>query len=177
MGIDKVITINHHNVQKFMTISIIVAIAQNNAIGKNNQLLWLMPNDLKHFREITLGRTIIMGRKTFDSVGKPLPKRRNIVVTRREIQIPGCEVVKSINDGIDLCKNEDEIFIGGGAEIYRQAMDKTDRIYLTIIHHDFEADTFFPEIDYAQWDETSREYYEPDDKNPYPYSFITLNRR
>ncbi|MBD1366299.1 dihydrofolate reductase [Mucilaginibacter sp. ZT4R22] len=160
-----------------MTISIIVAIAENHAIGKNNQLLWHMPNDLKHFKTITSGRTIIMGRKTFDSVGKPLPKRRNIVVTRQDIEIPGCEVVKSIDEGLALCAHDDEVFIGGGAEIYRQAMAKTDRIYLTIIHKAFEADTFFPEIDYLQWQEVSREDFEPDEKNPLPYSFIQLNRR
>jgi dihydrofolate reductase len=160
-----------------MTISIIVAIAQNNAIGKNNQLLWHMPKDLKHFKEITSGRTIIMGRKTYDSVGKPLPNRRNIVVTRKDMKIPGCEVVNSIDSGLALCENEDEVFIGGGAEIYHQAMDKTDRIYLTIIHHDFDGDTFFPEIDYQQWNEVSREYHQPDEKNLYPYSFITLSRR
>ncbi|MES2268904.1 MAG: dihydrofolate reductase [Bacteroidota bacterium] len=160
-----------------MTISIIVAIAQNYAIGKNNQLLWHMPKDLKHFKEITSGRTIIMGRKTYESVGKPLPNRRNIVVTRQDMEIPGCEVVKSIDEGLGLCTGEDEVFISGGAEIYRQAMDITDRIYLTIIHKDFEADTFFPEIDYSKWEEASRVDNEPDEKNPLPYSFITLNRR
>jgi dihydrofolate reductase len=160
-----------------MIISIIVAIGENHAIGKNNQLLWHMPNDLKHFKEITLGRTIIMGRKTFDSVGKPLPRRRNIVVTRQDIEIPGCEVVKSIDEGLALCAQDNEVFIGGGAEIYRQAMAKTDRIYLTIIHKEFDADTFFPEIDYLQWNEVSREDFEPDEKNPLPYSFIQLNRR
>ena len=117
-----------------MTVSIIVAIGENHAIGKSNQLLWHMPNDLRHFKEITSGRTIIMGRKTFDSVGKPLPRRRNIVVTRQDITIPGCEVVKSIEDGLALCEGEDEVFIGGGAEIYKLAMHLTDRIYLTIIH-------------------------------------------
>lgn len=160
-----------------MTISIIVAIGENNAIGKNNQLLWHMPNDLKHFKDITSGRTIIMGRKTFDSVGKPLPRRRNIVVTRQDIEIPGCEVVKSIDEALALCADDDEVFIGGGAEIYREAMDKTDRIYLTIIHKEFDADTFFPEIDYLKWEEISREDFVADDKNPLPYSFIQLNRR
>jgi len=159
-----------------MTISIIVAIGENHAIGKNNQLLWHMPNDLKHFKDVTSGRTIIMGRKTFDSVGKPLPRRRNIVVTRQDITIPGCEVVKSIEDGIALCTGEDEVFIGGGAEIYRQAMHLTNRIYLTVIHHAFDADTFFPEIDKNEWKETERENYQPDEKNAFPYSFITLER-
>jgi dihydrofolate reductase len=160
-----------------MTVSIIVAIGENHAIGKNNQLLWHMPNDLKHFKDITSGRTIIMGRKTFDSVGKPLPRRRNIVVTRQDITIPGCEVVKSIEDGLALCKDEDEVFIGGGAEIYKLAMHLTDRIYLTIIHKSFDADTFFPEIDKSEWKEVKREDFEPDEKNPLPYSFITLERQ
>ena len=159
-----------------MTVSIIVAIGENHAIGKNNQLLWHMPNDLKHFKDITSGRTIIMGRKTFDSVGKPLPRRRNIVVTRQDITIPGCEVVKSIEDGLALCKDEDEVFIGGGAEIYKLAMHLTDRIYLTIIHKSFDADTFFPEIDKTEWKEVEHEDFEPDEKNPLPYSFITLER-
>ncbi len=159
-----------------MTVSIIVAIGENHAIGKSNQLLWHMPNDLRHFKEITSGRTIIMGRKTFDSVGKPLPKRRNIVVTRQDITIPGCEVVKSIEDGLALCEGEDEVFIGGGAEIYKLAMHLTDRIYLTIIHHSFDADTFFPEIDKTEWKEISRKDHQADEKNAYPYSFITLER-
>ena len=160
-----------------MTVSIIVAIAENNAIGKNNQLLWHMPNDLKHFKDVTSGRSIIMGRKTFDSVGKPLPRRRNIVVTRQDITIPGCEVVKSVEDGLALCVGDDEVFIGGGAEIYKLAMHLTDRIYLTIIHKNFDADTFFPEIDKSEWKEVKREDFEPDEKNPLPYSFITLERR
>jgi dihydrofolate reductase len=159
-----------------MIVSIIVAIGENNAIGKNNQLLWHMPNDLKHFKEVTSGRTIIMGRKTFDSVGKPLPRRRNIVVTRQDITIPGCEVVKSVEDGLALCKDDDEVFIGGGAEIYKQALHLTDRIYLTIIHKSFDADTFFPEINKEEWKEISREDFPPDEKNPLPYSFITLER-
>jgi dihydrofolate reductase len=160
-----------------MTISIIVAIGENNAIGKNNQLLWHMPADLKYFKNKTAGHTIIMGRKTFDSVGKPLPNRRNIVVTRQDITIPGCEVVKSINDAIALCKGENEVFIGGGAEIYRESMDRTDKIYLTIIHKMFDADTFFPEIDFNQWIETEHEDHQADEKNKFPYSFVTLERR
>jgi dihydrofolate reductase len=159
-----------------MTVSAIVATSENHAIGKNNQLLWHMPNDLKHFKDVTSGRTIIMGRKTFDSVGKPLPKRRNIVVTRQDITIPGCEVVKSVEDALALCKGEDEVFIGGGAEIYKLAMPLTNRIYLTIIHHTFEADTFFPEIDKAEWKEVKREDFAADEKNAWPYSFITLER-
>jgi dihydrofolate reductase len=159
-----------------MIVSIVVAIAENYAIGKNNQLLWHMPADLKHFKNITSGHTVIMGRKTYDSVGKPLPNRRNIIVTRQDIKIEGCEVVKSIEDALALCANEDEVFIVGGAEIYKLAMSKTDRIYLTIIHHSFDADTLFPEIDYMEWKETAREDHQPDEKNKFPYSFITLER-
>lgn len=159
-----------------MIVSAIVAMAENNAIGKSNQLLWHMPNDLKHFKDITSGRTIIMGRKTFDSVGKPLPRRRNIVVTRQDITIPGCEVVRSIEDALALCKGEDEVFIGGGAEIYKLAMPLTDRIYLTIIHKVFDADTFFPSIDKNEWKEVKRKDFDPDEKNAWPYSFITLER-
>jgi len=160
-----------------MIVSIIVAIGENNAIGKDNQLLWHLPADLRHFRDKTSGHTIIMGRKTFDSVGKPLPKRRNIVVTRQDIQIEGCEVVKSIEEALELCKEEHEVFIGGGAEIYRQAMSKTDRIYLTIVHQTFDADTFFPEINHELWIETSHVDHLADEKNSIPYSFITLERK
>ena len=160
-----------------MIVSIIVAIGENNAIGKDNQLLWYLPADLRHFRDKTSGHTIIMGRKTFDSVGKPLPKRRNIVVTRQDIQIEGCEVVKSIDDALELCKDEHEVFIGGGAEIYRQAMSKTDRIYLTRVHQSFEADTFFPELNHDLWVETSHVDHPADEKNTIPYSFITLERK
>ena len=159
-----------------MYITIVVAIASNYAIGKNNQLLWHLPKHLKHFKDITAGGTVIMGRKTFDSVGKPLPKRRNIIITRQTIEIEGCEVVNSLEAAIALCKDEQEVFIVGGAEIYRQAMHVTNKIYLTIVHHSFDADTFFPEIDYKDWKETEREDYQTDEKHAFPYSFITLVR-
>jgi dihydrofolate reductase len=154
-----------------------VAIGENHAIGKNNQLLWHMPADLKHFKQTTSGHTVIMGRKTFDSVGKPLPNRRNIVITRQNITIEGCQVVKSIDEALELSKGEDEVFIVGGAEIYKLSMSKTDKIYLTIIHHSFDADAFFPEINYNEWKETERRDFQPDEKNKFPYSFITLARR
>ena len=160
-----------------MNIYIVVAIAANNAIGKNNQLLWHLPNDLKHFKEITTGHTVIMGRKTYDSVGKPLPKRRNIVITRQSIAVPGCEVANSLQQAIELGKTDGDVYIIGGAEIYKQALPQTDVLYLTIVHQAFEADTFFPEINLDEWLEMSREDYQPDAKNPLPYSFITLRRR
>ena len=160
-----------------MIVSIVVAISENNAIGKNNQLLWYLPADLKHFKNITTGHTVIMGRKTYDSVGKPLPNRRNIIITRQDITIEGCEVVKSIEDALALCTAEEEAFIVGGAEIYRQSIHLTDRIYLTIVHQKFDADSFFPEINYTEWKETEHEDHQPDEKNKIPYSFITLDRR
>src|ERR1700712_3226749 len=136
-----------------MIKTIVVAISENNAIGKNNQLLWYLPADLKHFKNITTGHTVIMGRKTYDSVGKPLPNRRNIIITRQNIAIEGCEVVNSIAAALDLCK--------------------TDRIYLTVIHKQFEGDSFFPEIKKTDWLQVSREEHQPDEKNSLPYSFIT----
>jgi dihydrofolate reductase len=160
-----------------MTVTIVVAISENNAIGKNNQLLWYLPADLKHFKNITTGHTVIMGRKTYDSVGKALPNRRNIIITRKNITIEGCEVVKSIEDALALSGGEEEVFIVGGAEIYKQSIHLTDRIYLTIVHQKFDADSFFPEINYDEWQETEREDHQPDEKNKLPYSFITLDRR
>lgn len=159
-----------------MNINIVVAIASNNAIGKNNKLLWHLPKDLKHFKELTTGHTVIMGRKTFDSVGRPLPNRRNIIVTRQNINIEGCEVVNSLDAALALASGEAEVDIVGGAEIYRQAMHLTNKIHLTIVHQNFDADTFFPEINYNEWKETSREDHQPDEKNPIPFSFITLKR-
>jgi dihydrofolate reductase len=160
-----------------MNINIVVAIASNNAIGKNNMLLWHLPKDLKHFKELTTDHTIIMGRKTFDSVGRPLPNRRNIVITRQNINIEGCEVVNSLDAALALSSGVADVDIVGGAEIYRQAMPLTNYIHLTVVHQNFDADTFFPEIDYSEWEEISREDHQPDEKNPIPFSFITLKRR
>ena len=159
-----------------MIKSIVVAISENNVIGKDNKLLWRLPNDLKHFRDITTGHTVIMGRKTYDSVGKPLPKRRNIIITRQPIVIEGCEVVNSIEAAFTLCAGENEVFIVGGAEIYRQAINLTDRIYLTIVHHNFEGDSFFPEINKTEWKEVLHEDFKPDERHQFAYSFITLGR-
>ena len=161
-----------------MIISIVVAIAENNAIGKENKLLWHLPADLKHFREVTTGHTIIMGRKTYDSVGKPLPNRRNIVITRKSgLEIPGVEVVHTLEEALVLCDEDEEVFIGGGAEIYKMAMSLTDKIYLTVVKGIFDADTFFPEIDPNNWEETESISFEPDEKNAFGYTFSTLIRK
>jgi dihydrofolate reductase len=158
-------------------LSIVVAISVNNAIGKDNQLLWHLPADLKHFKEITSGNTIIMGRKTYDSIGRPLPNRRNIVITRKaDLSIPNVEVVHSLEEAISLCKAENEAFVIGGAEIYRQALQFTNRIYLTTVHQDYDADTFFPELKENEWKEVEKIDHEADEKNKVAYTFSTLER-
>jgi len=161
-----------------MIISSIVAIAENNAIGKDNQLLWRLPADLKHFKEVTTGHTVIMGRKTYESVGRPLPNRRNIIITRStSLEIPGVEVVNDLQQALALCAGEEEVFIVGGAEIYKMAMEFTDRIYLTVVHSVFDADTFFPAIDPKIWKETEVVSNKADEKNPFSYTFSTLVRK
>jgi dihydrofolate reductase len=159
-----------------MTISIVVAADENYGIGKDNQLPWHLPADLKHFKDFTIGYPIIMGRKTFDSVGKPLPKRRNIVITTQNLQIEGCEVVHSIDEAFKICKGEEKIAIVGGATIFEQSMEFVDVIHFTRIHHTFEADTFFPVINPDKWTQADIERHEPDEKNLYPYSFITYRK-
>ncbi|WP_379089763.1 dihydrofolate reductase [Pedobacter sp. UC225_65] len=163
--------------------SIVVAISANNAIGKDNQLLWHLPADLKHFKEITTGHPIIMGRKTYDSIGRPLPNRRNIVITRnKDLVIAGVEIVSSIAEAISLCAAQqgatsNEVFIIGGAEIYKHALALTDRIYLTVVHQEYEADAFFPELCEDEWTTIHQEYHEADEKNSVAYTFSTLERK
>jgi dihydrofolate reductase len=161
-----------------MTVTMVAAIGENNAIGKDNDLLWYLPKDLRHFKTITNGHTVIMGRKTFDSVGKPLPNRRNIIITRNtDLQIEGTEVVHTIEDALELAKEDGEVFIIGGEEIYKIAMKHTDKIYLTVVHESFEADAFFPEIDKNLWVETASEKHLPDEKNNLSFTFSTLERK
>lgn len=161
-----------------MNLSILAAVAKNKVIGKDNQLVWHLPADLKHFRELTTGETVVMGRKTFESIGKALPGRRNIVVTRhRDYQAPGCEVVHSLEEAAEAGEQDDNVFIIGGGEIYRQAMSIAGTLYITEIHQDFTGDTVFPGIDPEIWAETFREDHRADERNPYDYSFITYQRR
>jgi dihydrofolate reductase len=161
-----------------MIISFVVAIAENNAIGKDNKLLWHLPTDLKHFKQITNGHTVIMGRKTFDSMGKPLPNRRNIVITRNpDLEINGAEVTTSLADALSLCENEEEVFIIGGAEIYKEALDKTNRIYLTTVHQRFDGDAYFPELNMEKWVVTAQEEHQPDEKNKIAFTFSTLESK
>lgn len=160
-----------------MKISLVVIADENNGIGKNNQLLAHLPADLKHFKQLTVGHPVIMGRKTFDSMGKPLPQRKNIVVTTQNIEIVGCAIAHSIEDALEKCKGEVRVSIIGGAKIFEQAISLADTIYLTRLHHKFDADTFFPEVDLTVWQELETEHHKPDDKNAFPYTFITYNRR
>lgn len=160
-----------------MTISLIVATDEKNGIGKNNQLPWHLPADLKHFKMLTTGHPIIMGRKTFDSIGKALPNRRNIVISRQDDYIAeGATVVSSLQDAFDLCNDEDEAFVIGGAQIFEQALPQADVLYLTVIHHQFDADTFFPEINENDWIAAESLIHEPDEKNIYSYTFIKYIR-
>lgn len=153
-------------------ISIIVAEGLNHAIGKNNQLLWHLPADLQYFKKITLGKTLIMGRATFDSIGRPLPGRRTIVVTRNpNWRLEGVEIATSIDAAIDLCRHDEEIIIAGGAEIYQQTMERAKRIYRTLIELEPEADRFFPQIPNSLFNKTSSETRNPDDKNPVKMHF------
>ncbi len=159
-------------------ISIIVAIAENFAIGKNNDLLFHLPNDLKHFKEITSGHTIIMGRNTLLSLPKwPLPNRRHIIITDKKDDIfVGCETVFSIDGAIEKVRNEEEAFVIGGGMIYRQFFPVAGKLYLTLVHKPFDADVFFPEINYAEWKEISREDF-IDEKNGFKYSYLNLERK
>jgi len=135
-----------------MEISIIVAIAENGVIGGGNELLWHIPDDLKRFKRITSGHSVIMGRKTFESIGKPLPNRRNIVITRNsEFRVDGIEVANSLRTALEMTKSEDEVFIIGGGEIYRQALPLANKLYITRVHDKYEGDTFFPDIDIHEW--------------------------
>ena len=158
-------------------LSIIVAEAENKVIGKDNDLIWKLPRDMKHFKETTTGHYIIMGRKTFESNGRPLPNRTNVIITRdHNYKAEGCLVVHSLEDAINEAKDDSEAFIIGGGKIYEQAMALVDRIYLTKIHHTFDGDTFFPEIDMNEWNEVDRRDFEPDEKNKYPFTILTLDR-
>lgn len=160
-----------------MNINLIVAIDEKNGIGKNNLLPWHLPADLKHFKTITTGHPIIMGRKTFDSIGKALPNRRNIVISRQSgLVIPGAELCSSLNDAIELCKDEKDVFVIGGAQIFEQALPLANVLYLTIIHQDFDADVFFPVINLNEWTEQEKILHEPDEKNLYSYSFIKYKK-
>ena len=158
-------------------ITIIAAIANNNALGMDNKLIWYLPNDLKRFKSVTNGHHVIMGRKTFESLGKPLPNRTSIIITRKKSYKAGnCLVVNSLEEALEKAKDDENPYILGGAEIYKLAMPIADKLDLTIVHHEFEADAFFPDIDTSIWKEKSREDFKADEMNKYDYSFVTYER-
>lgn len=158
-------------------ISIIVAVAKNGVIGDKNTLLWHLREDMIHFRTTTSGHPVVMGRKTYDSIGRPLPKRTNVVITRdTNLAIEGCTVVHSLEEAVAMFDKSEEVFIIGGAQIYAQALAVADRIYLTVIDKEYEGDTSFPEIDYSAWKEISREEYVRGEEFEHPFAFITLEK-
>jgi dihydrofolate reductase len=152
--------------------------ASNNGIGKDNNLLFHLPGDLKRFKAITSGHTIIMGRKTLLSLPRwPLPNRRHIVLTNdHNAEFPGCEVVSSVAEALEKVKDEDEVFVIGGGSTYRQFYPLAGKLYLTLVHRDFEADTFFPEIDYPEWEQIRKENHH-DERNNFDYAYIDLKRK
>ena len=158
-------------------ISIVVAMDTKGVIGLDNGLPWHLPADLQHFKQTTMGKPILMGRKTHESIGRPLPGRTNIVITRDiGYRAEGCVVVNSIDAALEAAGEQDEIMVIGGAEFYRQVLPRTDTIYLTRIHETFSGDTFFPELKDADWQEVERSDHAADDKNLHNYSFIRLDR-
>ena len=157
-------------------VSIIVAIAKNGIIGDKNSLLWHISEDMRFFRETTSGHPVIMGRKTYDSLGRPLPKRTNVVISRTTKHIEGCKVVGSLEEAIALFPKEEEVFIIGGAQIYALAMKVADRLYLTRVEHEYQGDTSFPEWDESKWKLLSRTPYERGEKYEYPFAFECYDR-
>lgn len=158
-------------------ISIIVAIAQNGIIGDKNSLLWHIKEDMRFFRTTTSGHAVIMGRKTFESLGsKPLPKRKNIVITRSDLTFEGALTAHSLDEAIAMAEGDEETFIIGGAQIYRAALAVADRMYITRVEHDYEGDTSFPEVDYSQWRLVSEERHERGEEYEWPFSFLTYDR-
>jgi dihydrofolate reductase len=163
-----------------MIVSIIVAVAENLAIGKDNKLLWHLPSDLKFFKNKTMGHHIIMGRKTYESIGKALPGRVSVIVTRnKEYKVEDCVVVHSLKEAIDFAKSEKEMeaFVIGGAELINESLEFADKIYLTEVKESFEADVFLKPIDKSKWKEELREDYKSDEKHKYDYSFVELVKK
>lgn len=159
-------------------LTLIAAAGENNELGKNNDLVWHLPDDFKRFKKITSGHHIIMGRKTFDSFPQPLPNRTHVVITRQEnFKKPGIIVVHSLERAIELTKDDPQPFVIGGGEIYKIAMDVADKIELTRVHGEFEADAFFPEIDESQWKLVAKEYHEKDEKHQYAFTYLTYERK
>ena len=158
-------------------LSIIVAVADNGVIGSGNQLPWRLPDDLKRFKALSLGKPIVMGRKTFDSIGRPLPGRLNIVISRQPgLEIPGCRVVTSIDEAIAAAQPVPEIVIVGGADIYRQILPRVETIHLTRVHAEIAGDVMFPALQEEEWRESAKEYHAADERHAHAFTFSTLER-
>lgn len=158
-------------------VSIIVAIAQNGTIGDKNSLLWHIKEDMRFFRTTTSGHAVIMGRKTFESLGsRPLPKRTNIVITRQDVMFEGAFTAHSLEEAIRMADGDEEIFVIGGAQIYAEALKVADRLYITRVEHDYEGDTSFPEFDLSAWRLVAEERHERGEEYEYPFSFQTFDR-
>jgi dihydrofolate reductase len=160
-------------------ITVIAAIASNKALGKDNDLIWHLPADLKRFKKVTTGHYILMGRNTYESIGRPLPNRTTIIITRNKNYFKeGCLIANSLEQAIEMAKPAAQIFIIGGAQIYKETIAKNVAVQLdiTLVHHSFEADVFFPEIDLKVWKEVAREDYKADEKNDYDYSFVSYQK-
>ncbi|MGK0453695.1 MAG: dihydrofolate reductase [Paraglaciecola sp.] len=167
-----------HKIEGTM-ITIIAAIAQNNALGKNNDLIWHIPADLKRFKERTTGHYILMGRNTFESIGRPLPNRTTVIITRNKNYFKeGCLIAHSLEQALEMAKEEEQVFIIGGAQVYENTIenDRADVLDITLVHQEFEADVFFPEIDLNLWIEVAREDFEADEKNKLAYSFVRYEK-
>ena len=159
-------------------VSIIVAIAQNGTIGDKNSLLWHIKEDMRFFRTTTSGHAVVMGRKTFESLGsRPLPKRTNIVITRADREFEGALTAHSLEEAIRLAEGDEEIFIIGGAQIYREALRVADRMYITRVMHDYEGDTSFPDIDLSEWELVAEEKHDRGEEYEYPFAFLTYERK
>ncbi|MEN8260881.1 MAG: type 3 dihydrofolate reductase [Pseudomonadota bacterium] len=161
-----------------MRLSLVVAMALNRVIGIENKLPWQLPADLRNFRKITMGKPLLMGRKTYESIGRPLPGRENIIITRNRIyRQQGCEVFHSVEDALIHLKHHEEVMVIGGAAFYESLLPKATRLYLTLIQDVFEGDTFFPEFDPASWVETARQDIDDDEEVGFSYSFLILDKR
>lgn len=159
-------------------ISLIAAISRNGVIGKNNTLPWRLPADLQHFKKVTTGHCIITGRKNYEDIGKPLPNRTNIIVTRQSgFSAPGCIVVHSLEEALDQCSGEQEVFVIGGAVLYTHALPLADKLYITHVDADIDGDTYFPSIDWTEWQQTAKERKCADDNNPHDYVFAEYQRK
>ncbi len=161
-----------------MQITVVVAIAANSMIGCANKLLWHIKEDLQHFKKITTGGCVVMGRKTYESIGRPLPNRRNVIIsTNANYKVEGCEVYNSLSDAFEALSNLEEVFVIGGGEIYRQTLSMCSKIELTVVEKDYEGDTLFPAIDSNEWRVDSEERFERGEKYEHPFTFKTLTRK